>query len=124
MVERIQGLRPAEAGTVRPSRPEGIDGRGRFAEILREKLAPGEVRFSQHALARLESREIELSAGHLARLERAVSLAAAKGARESLVLMDDLALLVSVSNRTVITALKGTENRERVYTNIDSAVII
>ncbi|MGB9919148.1 MAG: TIGR02530 family flagellar biosynthesis protein [Moorellales bacterium] len=95
-----------------------------FEDVLRQKLATAEVRFSQHALARLQSREIVLSAGHLERLGRAVSLAAAKGARESLVLMDDLALLVSVSNRTVITALKGAEKRERVYTNIDSAVII
>jgi flagellar operon protein len=124
MADRIESVRPGSpAATTRSSSASAATGRN-FEEILRQKLAAGEVRFSQHALARLQSREIELSDGHLARLERAVSLAAAKGARESLVLMDDLALLVSVSNRTVITALKGAENRERVYTNIDSAVII
>ena len=53
----------------------------------------------------------------------AVSKAAAKGARESLILLDDLALVVSVKNRTVITAIAPDRIRENVFTNIDSAVI-
>ncbi len=49
--------------------------------------------------------------------------AAAKGARESLILMDNLALVVSIRNRTVITAVDEKRMKEHVFTNIDSAVI-
>ena len=48
--------------------------------------------------------------------------AAQKGARESLVLLDDVALVVSIKNRTVITAVDAANLKENVFTNIDSAV--
>ena len=57
-------------------------------------------------------------------LQEAVNRARAKGARESLVLMGELALVVSVKNNTVITAVDGANMRVNVFTNIDSAVII
>ena len=47
-----------------------------------------------------------------------------KGADKSLVLMDDLALIVSARNRVVITALDAASAREGVFTGIDSAVIV
>jgi flagellar operon protein len=53
-----------------------------------------------------------------------VDRAAAKGARESLVMMDDVALVVSVKNRTVITAVDRAHLKDNVFTNIDSAVIV
>ena len=56
-------------------------------------------------------------------LDKLVQKAAAKGARESLVLMDDIALVVSIRNRTVITAVDGQSLKDNVFTNIDSAII-
>ena len=50
--------------------------------------------------------------------------AAAKGARSSLVLMDKAALVVSVPNRTVITAVDKAALKENIFTNIDSAMIL
>lgn len=55
-------------------------------------------------------------------MNQAVEKAAAKGAKDSLVIFNDLAFVVSVENRTVITALDRV--RERVFTHIDSAVIL
>jgi hypothetical protein len=37
--------------------------------------------------------------------------------------MDELALVVSVKNRTVITAMSSREPGHNVFTSIDSAVI-
>jgi len=79
---------------------------------------------SAHAAKRLADRNVELSANDRARLEAAVDRIQSKGADKSLVLMDDLALLVSARNRVVITALDAASAREGVFTNIDSAVII
>ena len=47
-----------------------------------------------------------------------------KGARESLIYLNDIALVVSVANRKVITAMDGSSARENIFTNIDSAAII
>jgi flagellar operon protein len=124
-VGEVQAVRPAGPVIERARHRETrVSEAGDFTQILQEKISGTALRFSQHALARLQSREIEHAPQDLDRLRGAVSLAAAKGAKESLVLMDDLALVVSVTNQTVITALKGAEKKERVFTNIDSAVII
>jgi flagellar operon protein len=79
---------------------------------------------SAHAAKRLADRNVEFSLNDQARLEAAVDRIESKGADKSLVLMDDLALLVSARNRVVITALDSASAREGVFTNIDSAVII
>ena len=59
----------------------------------------------------------------MARLQRGVELAAGKGAREAVVMVDNSAFVVSVANRTVITAIASAQMRDHVFTNIDSAVV-
>jgi flagellar operon protein len=81
------------------------------------------VRFSGHALQRLERRGIELGGGTLERLEHGLERAASKGSRSSVVFVDGTAFVVSVTNRTVITAVGSENMREHVFTNVDSAVI-
>ena len=92
-----------------------------FQEVLADRT--GGVQFSGHALERLKRRGIEMDAGALERLEGGVDRAATKGSRESVVFVDDKAFVVSVRNRTVITAVDESSMREHVFTNIDSAVI-
>jgi flagellar operon protein len=99
-----------------------------FAEVLAQagdgaKVGQAQLQFSRHALARVQRRGIELDAPTLARLSAGVGRAASKGSRDSLVLVDGTAFVVSVSNRTVITAVGSEHMRDNVFTNIDSAVI-
>ena len=82
------------------------------------------LKFSAHAQERLNLRNINLSADDLNRMNQAVSKAASKGAKQSLLVMDKQAFIVSVPNRTVITAIDGGSLKENVFTNIDSAVIV
>ena len=95
-----------------------------FAEILEQKkLAErGELKFSKHASERLVSRNIDLSENQKERLNQAVKAAEAKGIKESLVMMDNLAFIVNVKNNTVITAVAGGE--EKIFSNIDGAVVV
>lgn len=93
-----------------------------FENLLQEKIAG--VKFSQHAIERMQSRNISLSTEDLTSLNTAVEKIAQKGAKESLVYMKDVALVVSVANRTVITAMDGRSAKDNIFTNIDSAVII
>ncbi len=92
-----------------------------FQKILDQKT--GSLNFSAHAVKRLSQRNISLSETDMTRLSSAVDKASCKGARESLVLLDNMAFVVSVSNRTVITAMDPDGMKENVVTHIDSAVI-
>lgn len=115
------------SGVVSPNRtiPKSPQSEGKqtvnFSEQLRSKLDG--VKFSAHAATRLKSRNIEVTNDIMNKLEKAVSGAANKGARDSLILMKDLAFIVNIPNRTVITAMDGESMKENIFTNIDSAVI-
>ena len=95
-----------------------------FAEIFEQKTLAekGELKFSKHASERLSSRNIDLSETQKERLSQAVQAAEAKGIKESLVMMDNLAFIVNVKNNTVITAVAGGE--EKIFSNIDGAVVV
>ncbi|MES2201228.1 MAG: TIGR02530 family flagellar biosynthesis protein [candidate division FCPU426 bacterium] len=96
-----------------------------FGQVLEANLVKsGELKFSAHAQSRIQSRNIQLSVQDLSRLENGVAQAAAKGSRESLLLKDNLAFVVSVKNNTVITAVDASSMKGNVFTNIDSAVIV
>ena len=100
----------------------GAPGGGpQFADVLREKTQG--VQFSGHAIQRVQRRGIEVGEPELARLVEGVDRAAGKGARESVVFVDNTAFVVSVRNRTVITAVDRDHMKDHVFTNIDSAVI-
>lgn len=94
-----------------------------FAQVLESKLQQPALKFSAHAAKRLESRGIRLTDDQLNTLEEAVEKARKKGGRDTLILLGDVALVVSVVNRTVITAIDGERLKENVFTQIDSAVI-
>ncbi|MEN1984963.1 MULTISPECIES: TIGR02530 family flagellar biosynthesis protein [Paenibacillus] len=91
-----------------------------FAELLDEHL----LKLSNHAAKRLEQRGIELGSEQMEQIGSALDKAAAKGAKESLILMQDMAFIVNVQNRTVVTALDSKSMKDNVFTQIDSAVII
>ncbi|MCL2064529.1 MAG: flagellar protein [Candidatus Cloacimonetes bacterium] len=93
-----------------------------FIQILQDKLSPDEVSFSAHALVRLEQRNIIVDEQIRAQLGNAIEKIAQKGGRESLIMLDDIAYLVSIPNKTVITALEATDSN--VFTNIDSALLL
>lgn len=98
-----------------------------FQEILEKKqagLTTSELKFSKHATMRLEDRNINLSKEQMQRLETGAEKAEEKGIKESLVIMDSLAFIVNIPNKTVVTAMEQTESTENIYTNIDGAVII
>ena len=97
-----------------------------FLQNAQEKESTwnNEIAFSVHAQNRLQERNIHLSHDDLARLQSAIDKLAQKGAKESLIYMQEVALVVSVANRTVITALEKLQGIDNIITNIDSAAII
>ena len=97
-----------------------------FQEVLNrttEQNQVTELKFSKHAAGRLIDRNIELSETQMERLQEGARNAGQKGIKDSLVIVDELAFIVNVPNKTVVTALDQTEARGNIFTNIDGAVI-
>ncbi|MDG5815849.1 TIGR02530 family flagellar biosynthesis protein [Chitinispirillales bacterium ANBcel5] len=92
-----------------------------FGDVLKSKIE--EVKFSAHASSRLKSRKIDIGPEVMSKLEKAILGAEQKGAKDSLILLSDLAFIVNIPNKTVITAMDGESIRDNVFTNIDSTVI-
>ncbi|MGV2941112.1 TIGR02530 family flagellar biosynthesis protein [Mesobacillus sp. LC4] len=79
---------------------------------------------SKHATERLEQRGINISQERWNRIEEKVSQAKAKGVSDSLVLLNDAALIVSAKNNTVITAMGRQEAAEQIFTNINGTIVM
>jgi len=97
---------------------------GTFQQLLEKRLEQNEIKFSSHALERLRMRNILLSNDDITRLNEAVNRAEDKGSRDSLVLMNNIAFVVSVKNKTIVTALTNDQMQDKVITNIDSTVLV
>ena len=126
MIEGIYLPNPIKGATDQPPisrQPLHLKNTGGFAGVLENKLNDSRVKFSGHALERLKERGIELGEKEIEKLEGAVSSVAAKGGNESLIMVGDAALVVSVKNRTVITAFDRRNLDGNVFTRIDSAAI-
>jgi flagellar operon protein len=82
------------------------------------------IKFSNHAIDRMRSRGISYGPEDIAKINDAVGRAAAKGSKDSLILMNDSALIVSVKNNTVVTVMDKNALKENVFTNIDSTIVL
>ena len=103
--------------------PQSVAGPVPCADFLATQLGAEGIRLSAHAQERLRQSSVDLDAGAADRLKSAVERAEQKGSKDSLVLLDDLAFVVSVKNKTIITAVDSNRAKENVFTNIDSVVI-
>ncbi|NLT96254.1 MAG: flagellar protein [Clostridia bacterium] len=121
-----QPIRPISSTvTTHKEKVADNDQKSSFQAILEKQIAQNqELKFSKHAQDRLNLRNIKLSSEEVSKLNTAVEKAANKGAKESLILMDNLAFVVSIKNKTVITAIDGANIKDNVFTNIDSAIVI
>ncbi|MFW5749821.1 MAG: TIGR02530 family flagellar biosynthesis protein [Halanaerobium sp.] len=96
-----------------------------FKDILGEKMeGKDQLSFSKHARKRINSRSIPVSKAELNKLNSGVEKARDKGARDSLVMVNNVAYIVSVENNTVVTAVDEESMEDNVFTNIDSAVFM
>lgn len=134
-ISQIGNIRSTETLSNRNPIDKSPAGEG-FSDVLKGQLSPQKpmvsgasqavsgLKFSAHAIDRLKSRGISFDQEALKRIEDGIQRAASKGSKDSLVLIDDSALIVSVKNKTVVTAMDQNAMKENVFTNIDSTVIV
>lgn len=135
-LKKISGAQPVTNEPALGKKVGGTSGIG-FEETLRKlqsqglakpeapkaSLADG-VKFSNHAIERMKTRGISYSPEDLGKLNEAIQKADAKGAKDSLVLLGNSAMIVSVKNKTVVTVMDQTQLKENVFTNIDSTIVM
>ena len=96
-----------------------------FNKILDKQIKKEECfTISSHAAQRLNSRNINFDDADMKKINEGINMADSKGAKQSLILYKDMALITSIKNRTVITAMDKNQSQTSVITNIDSVVMI
>jgi flagellar operon protein len=136
----LNSLRPVSGGLdpARTPASRGLPQDDKFREQLKalqnsgpaaEPVAPGfspgsALKFSNHAIDRMQARGVHFSPEQMTKIESAVAKAAAKGARNTLLLTDESALIVSVKDATVVTVMDKSALKDNVFTNIDSTVMV
>ncbi|ABW19031.1 TIGR02530 family flagellar biosynthesis protein [Alkaliphilus oremlandii] len=104
---------------INPVNSQNLD----FKALLHNEINRSqEVKFSKHALDRLQERNIELTTQEVTKINNAITKAASKGIKETLIIMENKAFIASVPNRTVITAATDQQLKDNVFTNIDGAI--
>lgn len=77
---------------------------------------------SKHAALRLK--EINFTQDDMKQIEKGFEIAKDKNSKNTVMLYKDVALIASVENKTIITAVEKERAKDNVFTNIDSVVIL
>ena len=97
-----------------------------FQTIMQEALSQTkddkELKISNHAQKRLDQRGFSLAGEDMSNLSQAMDELDDKGSKNSLLFYKDMALIASIDNRTIITALN--QNELDTVMNIDSTKFI
>ncbi|MDR2938904.1 MAG: hypothetical protein LBV08_01145 [Clostridiales bacterium] len=96
---------------------------GSFKSILNNEIDKNSgLQFSKHANQRILNRDIYISKEQMTRVEKGVSLAKEKGIKDTLVLVDNIALVININSNVVVTAINKNDNK--IFTNIDGAIVV
>lgn len=94
-----------------------------FKDVLNNAIEQkNSFTISKHASERLN--EINFTQTDMNNIEKGFKLAEEKGSKNSVMLYKDVAIIASIENKTVITAVDKDRAKDNVYTNIDSVVIL
>ncbi|PIC71806.1 flagellar protein [Sporosarcina sp. P16b] len=117
-IHRIPSPPPIRQGQIQAQSKQS------FLEHLQQATQPEKLKISKHANDRLQERGIQMTDAEWAHISEKVDEAKRKGIRDSLVLTDQAALIVSAKNSTVITAMNRMEAKDQLFTNIDGTILL
>lgn len=96
-----------------------------FNEILGKAIKKDQTfTISNHAALRLNDRNISFNEDDMNKINDAINMAQQKGSKDCLILYKDVAMVASVRNRTIITAVDKESSKGNVFTNLDSVVLL
>ena len=119
----VQRLNNERTAAYQAERTAAAANQATFEALLQERAREG-LNFSKHAAKRMNERGIAVDSQLMSELEHAVDGARRKGAKDVAVIGAQGVFIVNVPNNTVVTTMSQSDMKERVFTNIDSAVIM
>lgn len=94
-----------------------------FQDILNDVKNKNEgFTISKHAAQRLK--EINFTEDDIRKIEKGFQIAKDKNSKNTVMIYKDVALIASVENKTLITAVEKERSKENIFTNVDSVVIL
>lgn len=112
------------SGTEQSKSHQGVkEANQNFGELFQGKVKDS-LYFSKHAAKRMDERGISLDNQLLGNLEHVVEEARKKGSRDIAVIGSQGVFIVNVPNNTVVTTMSQEDMKDRIFTNIDSAVLM
>jgi flagellar operon protein len=105
------------------SRTNPLKSNTSFKKVLSELQNPT-LKISKHAQERIQQRDIHISDNDWNLIEEKVQEASYKGVTDSLVILQDAALIVNAKNKTVVTAMNIEEAKSQIFTNINGTIIM
>ncbi len=125
---RTNGLHNVNAAAVigpdKPAEANVQNGKQQEFGILLEGKMNETLNFSKHAARRLDERGIEVDNQLLKNLEHAVEEARKKGSKDVAVIGREGVFIVNVPNNVVVTTMSQDDVKDKIFTNIDSAVLM
>lgn len=95
----------------------------KFSQVLNNALEQDRgYKVSKHAEDRLKN--VNFSEADMKNIGKGFEMAKEKGSKNSVLLYKNVALVTSIENKTIITAVDESRAEENVFTNIDSVVIL
>ena len=94
-----------------------------FKDVLDSVKSKDEgFKVSKHAALRLN--EINFTEEDMKQIEKGFKIAEDKNSKNTVMLYKDVALIASVENKTIITAVDKERAKDNIFTNVDSVVIL
>lgn len=94
-----------------------------FKDVLKDVKSSKEgFTVSKHAAQRLN--EINFTEDDLNKIEKGFQIAKEKNSKNTVMIYKDVALIASVENKTLITAVEKERAKENIFTNVDSVLIL
>ncbi|WP_271812028.1 flagellar biosynthesis protein [Clostridium beijerinckii] len=103
--------------------PNGKQKEARFQDVLDSvKSKDQSFTISKHAASRLN--EINFTKEDMEQIQKGFKIAQDKNSKNTVMLYKDIALIASVENKTLITAVEKERAKDNIFTNVDSVVIL
>jgi flagellar operon protein len=94
-----------------------------FNQLLKDEInKKNGFTISNHAADRLK--DINFNENDMKIINDTINKAKDKGAKNCLIVYKDVALVTSIENKTIITAVDSKRAKDNIFTNIDSVVLL
>ncbi|HEU5140233.1 MAG TPA: TIGR02530 family flagellar biosynthesis protein [Bacillales bacterium] len=104
---------------------KGPEHKEAFDRVLQQEIGRSEeLKISKHAQQRMNERNISIDATQWQSIQSRMTEAGRKGITDSLVVTKNAALVVSMTNNTVVTAMNRQEASSHIFTNINGTILM